>query len=279
MNKKKGLKWLIYKYDNKKFPYKLYIEESPNNFIGLKVQSRWPGPGKKIFCSPIGSFPSTDLPGDEPVEQCEIVEIWRYGKKLFVVLDRKTKKRCWFIFLKKEYKKKRGEFYEQVFWITKASEAIRRPGAYIPMVRDAGFCEIIVDTRERYPYKFGYLDTRKENLPVGDYALSKNGKIMAVAERKTLNDFLKQIPTYDSFKAMLKELSTYPYKVLIFESPYSDFLNPGKIKPYRATYIADIISDLYFHFPEVQIVFCDNRKLAQAWLLRWFLRINSEKQR
>jgi ERCC4-type nuclease len=216
------------------------------------------------------------LPIEEPIEKCNIIKQRRYGKRLIIILDRKIKKRCWFVFLKKEYKKKPGEFYYQVFGITQSSDSIRRPGAYVPKVREGNFCEIIIDKRERYPYKFGYANTKKENLPVGDYALVKDGKIVAIAERKTLDDFLGRVSVYDTFKATLSELSIYKYKALVFESPYSDFLNPKKIKPYSANYIAEILSDIAVRFSEIQIVFCDNRKFAQEWLYRWFLRINIE---
>ncbi len=277
MNNIPELRWILYKQEDKRFPYRLYIEEASDNFICLDTQDRWPGPGKKIFCKLIGTCHSGDLPKEKPIEDCKIITIQRYGKRLIIVLDRKVKKRCWFVFVKKEYKTKSGVFYEQVFWITQSSEAIRRPGAYVPRVREGLPIEIIIDKREHYPYKFGYIETKRENLPVGDYALIKDGKIIAVAERKSLDNFLGQLSTYDSFKAMLTELVTYPYKALILESPYSDFLNPKKINPYRASYIAEIIADITVRFPQIQIVFCDNRKFAQEWLLRWFLRVNNEE--
>lgn len=275
MDKSPGLKWLLYKQEEQKFPYRLFLEESPGKFICLNTQDRWPGPGKKLFCQSLGTCTTSDLPAQNPVEDCNIISIKRYGRRLIVILDRKIKRRCWFVFIKKEYKTKPEEFYEQVFWITQSSDAVRRPGAYVPKVREDIPVEIVVDKREHYPYKFGYAQTKRENLPVGDYALLKNGKIIAIAERKSLKNFLGQIATYDSFKATLNELSTYPYKVLIFDSPYSDFLNPKKIKPYTATYIADIISDIAVRFPEIQIIFCDNRKFAEEWLFRWFNRINA----
>ncbi len=276
MDDRNNLRWIIYKQHDDSFPYQLYIEEEPNNFLCLNVQERWPGPGKKIFCKVVGHCLSSQLPSAEPIEECRITTLKHYGRRLIIVLDRKIRKRCWFVFIKKEYKKRPGEFYEQVFWITQSSEAVRRPGAYIPKVRENSLCEIIIDKRERYPYKFGYSHAKKENLPVGDYALIKDGRIVAIAERKNLDNFINQIGTYDSFKAMLGELCTYPYKALIFESPYSDFLNPKKIKPYSASYLADLLSDIAVRFPEIQIVFCDNRKFAQEWLYRWFLRINAE---
>ncbi|MEO0143244.1 MAG: ERCC4 domain-containing protein [candidate division WOR-3 bacterium] len=276
MGEERTLKWLLYQQVDEKFPYKLYIEVEPDKFLCLNTQERWPGPGKKIYCHPNGFCNAENLPAEEPLEKCNIIAAKRYGRRLVIALDRKTKKRCWFVFIKKEYKTRPGEFYEQVFWITQSSEAVRRPGAYVPKVREDTLIEIIIDKREHYPYKFGYTKTKRENLPVGDYALIKDGKIVAIAERKSLDNFLNQVSTYDSFKAILNELATYPYKALILEAPYSDFLNPRKIKPYRASYIAGILSDLAVRFPTIQIVFCDNRKFAQEWLLRWFLRIDAE---
>lgn len=276
MNEERNLRWFLFQQTDKRFPYQLYIEIEPDSFLSLNVQERWPGPGKKIFCHPLGICNFKDLPKEEPLEKNNIIIAKRYGKRLIIVLDRKIRKRCWFVFIKKEYKKRPGEFYEQVFWITQSSEAVRKSGAYVPKVREDSSIEIIIDKRENYPYKFGYIKTKRENLPVGDYALIKNGKIIAIAERKSIDNFLKQIATYDSFKATLNELATYPYKALILESPYSDFLNPKKIKPYQAPYIAKILSDLAVRFPQIQIIFCDNRKFAQEWLLYWFLRIDAE---
>ncbi len=40
----------------------------------------------------------------------------------------------------------------------------------------------------------------------------KQGKIIAVAERKTLDNIKHEISTYDVLKATLQELTTYPYK-------------------------------------------------------------------
>lgn len=216
-----------------------------------------------------------DMPIDKPVEDIRIVKVYRYGRRLNIILDRKTRKRCWFIFLRKEYKTKPGQFYDQIFWITQSSAKVRRPGAYLPRVKETSGCEIVIDKREKYPYKFGYAKTKRENLPVGDYAIVKQGEIIAIAERKTLDNMLHEIGTYDVLKATLHELSTYPFKAVVFDSPYSDFMNPKKITNYTASYVADILSDLAVSFPEIQFVFCGNRKFAQEWIYRWFLRINS----
>ena len=44
----KNLRWLLYKTDEEKFPYKIYLEEKPGEFLILKVQARWPGPGGNL---------------------------------------------------------------------------------------------------------------------------------------------------------------------------------------------------------------------------------------
>ena len=272
---KQALHWFLYKQERGKFPYRLYIEENPDDFLVLSVQDKWPGPGKKIYCLLEKRCKELELPPEKPVEDISILKTYRYGKKLNIILNRKTKRRCWFIFLKKEYKTKPGQFYNQIFWITQSSAKVRRSGAYIPKVKEGSWCEIIIDKRERYPYKFGYAQTKRENLPVGDYALIKQGKIIAIAERKTLDNMLHEIATYDILKATLQELATYPFKAVVFESPYSDFMNPKKVKYYKTSYVADILSDLAVCFPEIQFIFCGNRKFAREWIYRWFLRINS----
>lgn len=269
----KNLRWLLYKTNEEKFPYKIYLEEKPNEFLILKVQARWPGPGKKIFCISEGYLHQEKIEDTEPVEECNIILFKRFGKKLNLILDRKTKRRCWFIFLKKEYKTRPGDYYEQIFWITQSAMKMRGAGAYIPQGGKKEQMEIIIDQRERYPYKFANALTKRENLPVGDYALIKDKKIIAVAEKKTMDNFLHEIRGYDIFKSSLEELKQYKYKAVIFDSPYSDFINPKKNLFYRPSYIADILADLSINFPDLQFTFFENRKLANEWLYRWFKRI------
>lgn len=269
----KNLRWLLYKTDEEKFPYKIYLEEKPNEFLILRVQARWPGPGKKIFCISEGYIHQKEIEDTEPVEECNIILFKRFGRKLNLILDRKTKRRCWFIFLKKEYKTRPGDYYEQIFWITQSAMKMRGAGAYIPQGGKKEQMEIIIDKRERYPYKFANALTKRENLPVGDYALIKDKKIIAVAEKKTMDNFLHEIRGYDIFKSSLEELKQYKYKAVIFDSPYSDFINPKKNPFYRPSYIADILADLSINFPDLQFTFFENRKLANEWLYRWFKRI------
>jgi len=268
------LRWLIYSNPGSHFPYWLFIEEKPGVFLSLKVQERWPGPGKKIFCKVDGMVNVDSLPAEELVEECNIISQKRYGKKLTIILDRKIKKRCWFLFLKKEYKTKPGEYYDQTFWITQASAVSEGRGVYLPKSRKRDDFEVFIDAAERYSYRFGKAKVERKKLPVGDYALSYNGDILAVAERKTLDNFLHEIATMEVFKAKLQEMSSFRYKVVVLESPYANFINPKKLSYYSAPYVAEILADLMVQFPDVQFIFFGNRKTANEWLYRWFQRIN-----
>jgi len=269
-----NLRWLLYADPGSRFPYRLFIEEKPGVFLSLKVQEKWPGPGKKIFCKLEGAVNSNELPQGEPIDESNIVSLKRYGKKLTIILDRKTKKRCWFLFLKKEYKRKPGEHYDQTFWITQASATGERRGAYLPQSRKRDDFEVFIDVSERYSYRFGKAKVERKKLPVGDYALFCNGNIVAVAERKTMDNFLHEISTMEVFKVKLQEMSSFRYKAVVLESPYADFINPKKLSYYSAPYVAEILADLVVQFPEVQFIFFSNRKTANEWLYRWFQRIN-----
>jgi ERCC4-type nuclease len=50
---------------------------------------------------------------------------------------------------------------------------------------------IEADARERYPYRFANrpVETRRERLPAGDYAVRQDGRIVAAVERKTMENF------------------------------------------------------------------------------------------
>lgn len=273
------LKWFLFPCEEERFPYQLFIEDAPGKFIHLKAQEKWPGPGKNIFCKFEGYCEEKELPDKEPVEELLIRSRKRYGKKLTIILDRKIRKRCWFIFLKKEYKRRPGEFYHQVFWITQSSAVSERRGAYVPRGGKNDTFEVIIDSKERYPYKFANATIRRENLPVADYALVKDNEIVALVERKTLDNFIHCVATYDALKMSLSEMLNFEYRALVFESSYRDFINPKKNPHYPPSYMADIIADLMVSFPEVQFVFQRSRKMANEWVYRWFKRIDREEDK
>jgi hypothetical protein len=268
------LRWMVFQNDDEKFPYILCIEESPTKFLCLAAQEKWPGTNKKIFCHRVGYLDENELIGLNPVDCCTIKSSWNYGKKFEIILDRKMRKRCWFIILQKEYKTRPGEYYEQIFWVTQASARARGRKAYIPQGGKNESLNIIVDTRERYSWRFPECNIVKENLPVGDYALTLNDSIVAVVERKTKENLLYNLQSFEILRASLHELKTCSYRAVVFECSYADLINPKKNPYFKPSYIADVLAELYVLFPDIQIIFCDNRKIANEWTYRWFKRIH-----
>ena len=271
MHKQSKLKWRIYKNDDGSFPFWLFIEQESGKFLFLKAREKWPGPGKNIFCKFEGIVSSKKLPKTESADECEIVSVRRWGRRVVVVLNRARNKRCWFIFVQKEYKKHPGTFYTQVFWITQSSSKAQRRGAYIPRTKVEGYT-ILIDSRERYAYSFGNVKTEKTHLRVGDYALQYNGKILAIVERKTKDNILHELSHLDVLRANLQELNQHQHKAAVFESSYADFVSP-KNKFYTGAFVARILADLSAQFPHIQFVFFKGRKSANQWVYYYFAQI------
>ncbi len=270
------LRWLIYPAENPRFPYQLFIEHEPGSFLSYRVQDKWPGPGKSIFCIAGDELAEDALPVEpDPVDECEIRAISHYGRKLVVVLDRKIRKRSWFITVEKKSKSDPKRTYTQTFWITQSSAAARRGGAYLSARGKKDGLFIVRDKRERYGYRFPRHEVEKEVLPCGDYALRLGtGETIAVVERKTREQFLHDIGTFDILKASLLEIiETYKYKALVIEATYRDLVDPKKSRYYSGGFVAEVIAELFVLFPGLQIVFCSNRKFATEWVERYFQRI------
>ena len=263
------LRWRIYKSnDDKKYPFSLFIEEKHGSFIFLRTAEKWPGPGKNVFCKFEGVVGAKAVPKDEPVDECSIFSIRRYGKRLTVILNRPKNKRSWFIFLQREYKKHPGAFYTQVFWITQSSSIAERRGAYIPKIKRAEYT-VLIDSNERYPYQFGAIETRRTPLQSGDYALCIGDAIVAIVERKTRENFLHELGHLDVFRAKLQEMAKFPHRVVVFEGSYTDFVSE-KNEFYQGTFIARVIGDLCAEFPDVPLLFFKGRKSANQWVFYYF---------
>jgi hypothetical protein len=79
-----------------------------------------------------------------------------------------------------------------IFWQTQKAARAANPGARIPRARALPEgVTILIDTRERYPYRFAGRDVKGEGmaLPAGDYAVANAEATIAVVERKTLENF------------------------------------------------------------------------------------------
>jgi hypothetical protein len=75
----------------------------------------------------------------------------------------------------------------------------------------AGVLEIVVDTRERYAWKFErqQVEVVKRALAVGDYAVELDGEIAGVVERKKLQELASNVVD-GSLLVTMVDLATTP---------------------------------------------------------------------
>ena len=266
--------WILEAVGDKKFPYRLTIKKKNDTLLRLKAQDRWPVGKGNIFClRDEGGIES--LSGEES-ERIPVISLRRFGKRLSVVLDRPKYKRCEFLFLKKRYKTRDGE-YEQIFWRTQQALKERKPKVKLTAQGNASL-HLIIDINERYPWKLKGSKVTRERLPAGDYALKGGEGLLAVVERKTFENLLGDFGNLAILHQQLGELEAYEYAGMVIEASYSDFLNPTKLRFYSPTFAAKAIAELFALHPRLNIVFAGNRKLANEWVLRFFSAIQSHER-
>src|SRR3990170_4476203 len=186
--------WVLQRTDSPRFPYRLQILQGDRPRIVLWVQDRWPAAGQNIFCLR-EKEPPTDDGLLEEVERVPLAALQWRAPRLSVVLQRPRYKRCDFLFLRKTYKGRSGQGYEQIFWQTQLSMRQRRPRIRrsSPALKDEFLVRIA--SEERYPWKFAGWPVERGRLDAGDYALVHEGGVMAVVERKTFENFLSDLGT------------------------------------------------------------------------------------
>ncbi|MEA1935509.1 MAG: ERCC4 domain-containing protein [Thermodesulfobacteriota bacterium] len=266
--------WILESIENEKFPYLLTIKQDETTLLSLRVQERWPGQKGHVFC--IREEDDADRWIIEEVERVPVVSLRRYGKRLAVVLDRPKNKRCDFLFLTKKYKSREGE-YEQIFWRTERGLKERKPRVKLSTYTKSELT-IAIDSAERYPWRFPTSTVEREPLPVGDYALKENNRIVALVERKTLDNLLAEFGRMSIFHQQLSELESYRHAALVIEANYSDFLNPGKMKFYPPAFTGKAIAELHSFHPNLSIIFAGNRKLGQEWTHQFFSAITAHEE-
>jgi len=92
--------------------------------------------------------------------------------------------------------------------------------------------QIIVGTRERYAYRFTTQQavTVKRALPCGDYGVMDGGRLIAVAERKSLPDLVSSLMS-GSLRFQLGELSALPRAAVVVEERYSRVFALSRVRP------------------------------------------------
>ena len=225
----------------------------------FRTKGTWPR-ASALYCHPV---PVTEWPSaPEVVERIPLRACARRGAAIDVVADRKREHRSQIVFT-------RARGREMVFWQSPRTRKQARPDVRTPTARAAGIdeLEILVDTRERYGYRFSNQQVRtvRRALPCGDYAVSLGGDVVAAVERKSLADLVASL-TNGRLRYALGELATLPRAGVVVEDRYSQIFKLDRVRPAQ---VADGLAELQVRWPGIPIVFCETRKLAEEWTYRY----------
>ncbi len=266
--------WTIRSTGHSRFPYCVIVSRGKDILLQLYTQDKWPGTRGNIFClrelkENVGKTEKGQI-----IESVSVISYKMYGKRLTIILDRATKKRCNFLFLTKKYKHKEGE-YEQIFWQTQQGLAQHRP-KYKLAYNKKEELTVFIDTGESYPWKFPLTNVIKQPLDAGDYAIKDKFGILAVIERKTFNNFVGEFRNLKKLHQYLSELESRKNCALVVEANYNDFLDKKKIAPYTPSFAAKAIAEIQSFHPDLPMVFCGSRKSAIIWSYNFFKSVSSQ---
>ena len=187
----------------------------------------------------------------------------RRGAAISIEVDRTREFRSQFVITQA-----RGR--EMIFWQSARTSKVARPNVTLPTARASGVVnlEIIVDTRERYAWKFStqQATTIREALSVGDYGVKVDDELIAVVERKSLADFAGSL-TSGKLEYRLADLEQIARAVVLVEDRYSAVF---KLQHVRPSVVADMLVECQVRHPSVPIIFAETRALAQEWAYRFF---------
>jgi hypothetical protein len=226
----------------------------------LKARDTWPRTAR-VYCHRAEAWP------DEPdiLDDVAVLECHRRGVAVDLVLDRPRENRSQFVFTRLPSGR------EGIFWQTRKVATTARPGARIPGRRISdlpGPLVIVVDTRERYPYRFAKqrAETERAALPAGDYAVrDADGRTVAAVERKALADLAASL-TNGSLVFELGRLAALPRAAVVVEDRYAALLRQAHSP---SGFLPDLLARVQVRYPEIPIVFVETRPLAEEWTYRW----------
>lgn len=254
---------------SRRFPFRVSIEQGGRLVAAFRAQAAWPGPGQQVFC-----LREDALDPAEPLEEAErvaVAHLARVGRKLTVVLDRPTRKRCEFLVVRKERRDGSGS-YEQVFFRTESGIRAHRSRTRVELKgRPTEPLHIVVDSAERYAWRFPGAVVVRRQLAVGDYALLMGERVAAVVERKSFDNLLSDLGAIQALHLELADLASHAAAAFVIEAHYADFLDPARVRGrWPPAHLARVLGEIAALHPRLPMVFAGNRKLANIWTERFF---------
>lgn len=236
--------------------------------LAVRAQSPWPGPGQQIFCVREGEEDPEEFL--EPVESVRVAHLARVGRKLTVVLDRPLKKRCEFLVVEKPRKDGSGS-YEQIFFRTESGIRSHRSRTRVELRQTPSAITIVIDSAERYPWRFPGATVVRRKLAVGDYALLTGDAVSAVVERKSFDNLLGDFSSIQALHHLFADLGRLARGAVVVEAQYGDFLNEKRLAGrWPPSHMARVLAELAALHPKIPLIFAGSRKHANLWAERFF---------
>jgi ERCC4 domain len=230
----------------------------PDGPLVLKARGSWPRTAK-VYCHRAEHWPKDP----QIIERIPVRSCRRRGVAIDLVLDRPRENRSQLVFTRIQGGR------EGIFWQSARTTRQARPGIRVPRRRAAELAHltILVDTRERYPYKFAHQQASVERraLPAGDYGVAQDGEIVAAVERKSLDDLVRRLIDGQLGYA-LADLATIPRAAVVVEDRYSSVFKLEHTKP---GFVTEMLAALTVRYPTVPIHFAETRPLAEEWTYRF----------
>ena len=225
----------------------------------FRTSGTWPRT-TALYCHPVAA---QEWPAEpDIVERVGLRSCTRRGAAIDLVLDRGRENRSQLVFTKA-----RGR--DVVFWQSPRTRKQARPNVRMPTARAAGIgdLEIVADSHEQYPYRFAgqQVTVARRALPCGDYGLAYGGRLVASVERKSLADLVTSL-TSGKLRYALAELAALPRAAVVVEDRYSAIFKLDRLRP---AMVADGLAEVQVRWPNVPIVFCETRPLAEEWTYRF----------
>ncbi len=237
-------------------PYLILLPLDSGRVV-LKARDTWPRTAK-VYCHRADGWPAEP----EILERVAVRSCLRRGAAIDLVLDRSRENRSQIVFTRIHGGR------EAIFWQTARTAKQARPNVGLPRARSsAGLLTILVDSHERYPWKFAHqqAETVRQALPAGDYAVELDGDLVAAVERKSLPDLVASVTT-GKLRYLMAELAAVPRAAVAVEDRYSSIFRLDRVRP---SVVADGLAEAQVRVPSVPIVFCETRPLAQEWVYRF----------
>ncbi|MGB2922256.1 MAG: ERCC4 domain-containing protein [Mycobacterium sp.] len=231
----------------------------------FRTSGTWPRE-KALFAYPV---PLDEWP-DDPVivERVRLRSCRRRGAAIDVIADRSRHNRSQLVFTQA-----RGR--DVVFWQSPRTRKQARPNVRTPTARAHGIEElqIVVDSHEQYAYRFAtqQVTTVKRALPCGDYGIVFDGQLVASVERKSLADLVSSL-TGGKLRYQVGDLAALPRAAVVIEDRYSQVFKLDRVRP---AMVADGLAELQIRWPNVAIVFCETRQLAEEYTYRFLAAANA----